>query len=535
MKRTTLILGVVALLLGLGTLFGPPRAASAASSVRLSRTLVAPGDTVTVQGFGFTAADSALASIDLRVNGQFRRVTAGASTDGNGSFSTTLTIPNGTAQATYQVIARDFHGHQATQNLTVLPRAYLQAGGKVYAVYVLPQHGFFAGGAGFQAGETIRLTASFPLYDGNTVLVNKAFAANAKGAFHEVFVRVPRDAKAGLATITAFGESSKRTGKNTLHVFYRPSLTLGAGTIRPGTSVDIRGHEFVPNSTVHVSLTIARNGATTETLSRPINTDDYGNFRVGIGVPSNVRLGRYAITAVDSVGGSHASTAVNVSVHPTISLQPSSVLPGQAFTISGENFASGVSVTISAPFPLQGGGTRTVSATAQTGSRGNYHAQIAAPGNAAATGVTVTARGANAQASAHLTVVARPAPTATPQPTGVPTATPSPTSVPTHKHHHTFDFRYISVWYHVVAAGTYNHIEVQSTLKTQLGIWVHVYFPSGTRADFYENTDLNGLWVKQFPISMADYSATNGRVVVTFRLWHGKKSIQSFSSFKLVR
>jgi hypothetical protein len=57
--------------------------------------------------------------------------------------------------------------------------------------------------------------------------------------------------------------------------------------------------------------------------------------------------------------------------------------------------------------------------------------------------------------------------------------------LPLSVHPQYLSFRWVSLWYHTVRHGTWDYIIVQSTLQTQLGIWVHVIFPNGVHSDFY--------------------------------------------------
>jgi hypothetical protein len=85
-----------------------------------------------------------------------------------------------------------------------------------------------------------------------------------------------------------------------------------------------------------------------------------------------------------------------------------------------------------------------------------------------------------------------------------------------------------------VRHGTYDVIKIQSTLKTTLGIWVHVIFPSGQRHDFYTNTDGSGSWSTKFTIPNNAISRHSNQAYITLQLWHGKQTTQSFLNFTLV-
>lgn len=547
MKRSRYLGLSIALIVVLAALAAPATGVSAAASMKLSRYNAAPGDLVNVQGFGFSPGDDVVVSVALRVNGQPQTLQAVTQANGSSVFTATLVVPAGTNQDIYTVYARDFHGHVASQTVNVLPLAYLQPGGKTYTVYVVPDSGLYVTGVGFQLGEYVRVVANFPLYNGTTNVFDQTVGTD-HGSFYELFVHVPHNAKAGLTSIQATGNTSKKSAKNFIHVVYRPYLLPMSQSVRPGASAQAIGRAFVANSDVRISITIPRSNGATVTVAETVLADGNGNFSAGLALPSDIRLGRYTLTASDTVGGFHASIPVDVSVHPSILLEPTTVLPGQALTVSGENFGSGAFVTVSATFFLRGGGKRTVSAGTRTGARGNYSVNIAIPNSAVPGRVTVTASSSNGQVSTQVLVKARPPlPTATPVPTATrvpPTAVPPtsvpPTAVPTstqtpHGHHHAFGYRYVSIWYHTVRVGTYDRFVVQASLHTQQGLWINVWFPAGQHLAYYINTDGSGHYEITVQVPVNSIGRTNNHVLVTFRLWHGKSSRRFFSGFTLVR
>jgi hypothetical protein len=504
----------------------------AAAAITLSRGNVAPGDKLTVHGSGFHASDDVVVTSDVVVAGSPHHLQAATTTDGNGSFQATLVMPGGTAQGTYTATAKDFHGGSASHTYNVLPLAYITAGGTPRTVFVIPNHELYVSGQGFQPGETITLNASFPLYDGNTVNVQRTPTANKNGGFYEAVIKVPSDAKPVVVTLTATGNTGKKTGKAFLHVTYRPRLTLGAAAVRPGTNIQIFGREFVPNSNVRVAVTISRNGSTAQdTLSKTVTADSNGNFSTFMGIPSDTKLGRYTVGAFDTTGGFRASASFAVSVHPTMLLKPNTLYPGQSFSVSGVNFGSNESVRVSATFPVAGGKTTTVAKTTTTGGNGGYFVNLTVPGNATPAKVTVTAASSSAKVTASLFVKQAPVPaTATP----APAATPTPTSVPSKPHHNAFGYRFISIWYHTVRVGTSEVVVVRATLHTKLGIWVHVFFPAGQTYVWYTKTSWGGKWSKRFAIPHNARTAANSQALITFRLWHGSKSIKEFRKFTIV-
>ena len=82
--------------------------------------------------------------------------------------------------------------------------------------------------------------------------------------------------------------------------------------------------------------------------------------------------------------------------------------------------------------------------------------------------------------------------------------------------------------------GTYDVIAIQATLKTTLGIWAHVIFPSGQRHDYYTNTDANGHWSTKFTVPNSAISKHSNQGYVTLQLWHGQQTTQAFIDFTIV-
>lgn len=436
--------------------------ASAAGSARLSRAYAAPGDSVTVYGYGFYPNDDAVVGIDLLLSGRPKRLETASRAGASGSLSATITVPATATQGIYTVDLRDFHGHQATKPLTVVPLVYLQVGAAPSTAYVIAMHSLYISAAGFGPAEAIHLSVKFPLYNLNTHAVTRDVRTNTNGKLYEFAIRIPRDALAGPVTLSATGQSGKKAQAH-LIVVYRPSITLSAETVRPGARLDLQGHEFVPESEVSVSLTVARRGTTNTTLSGTFLTDVYGAFATSLDLPASARPGRYSVAAVNDTRGFKAYAPLSISTGPSIVVQPAAVFPGQAISVSGENFGAGVHVIVSGAFRVPGG-MRTVATGVVTGRSGAYSAQLTVPGTATIGTATIRARSSTGQTSTGLQI--RPGPTPAPLATvAVPgalaqaTNTPAATAV-----QQGFGYRSISVWYHTVHADASNHVVVQSTL-----------------------------------------------------------------------
>jgi hypothetical protein len=86
-----------------------------------------------------------------------------------------------------------------------------------------------------------------------------------------------------------------------------------------------------------------------------------------------------------------------------------------------------------------------------------------------------------------------------------------------------------------VTAGTWDHIVVQSTLKTVQGIWITVRFPSNLVEAFYTTTNHSGHYQRTFDVPPAALTGgSSGTALLTLRLWHGNKSRTSYVTFAVI-
>lgn len=401
-KAMVLALGVALALIGATV---PPviPTVHAAAALQLSRSLAASGDTVAVRGVGFTPQGTAVVTVDfVNKQGAVQRIQTASSVDATGAFSTSFVVPGNLDNMTYSVSARDFHGHAAAANLTIRPVVVLHVGQAAPTITVVANRDFFVRGAGFQPGATVKIAAAFPLYNGNTVNVVRTVAADKTGSLGELLLRVPLDAKQGALSLTASGP--KNAAQAHLAVTYRPTISLTASIVRPGSAVGVHGADFVPGSRIRVALTLALSGGATQTLTQDATADGNGNFSTSITLPSNAKVGTYGVKATGLVAGLSAASKLSVAVHPTISVQPATAMPGQLITVGGGGFSSGVAVSLTATIPLYGGGTKVISFGATTNASGDFAAHFALPSNAAAGNVSVTAKGPNGLAAAKFQI-----------------------------------------------------------------------------------------------------------------------------------
>jgi hypothetical protein len=379
-------------------------AAHAAASLTLSRQMAAPQDAVTVTGHGF--ASNVMVATDAAFQIGSRSVTVQKSTftDNTGTFHASFAVPAGAAPGYYTVRARDFRNQTAATTLHVLPLVVLHEGATSPPTFnVIAGRLFYVSGWGFQAAAGVKIAATFPLYNGNSVTVTKSPTTGPKGAFHDVLIQAPFDTRQGTVSMTGTDSINGKQAISNVNVVYRPAISLSSLVARPGGSVTVSGTGFVPNVTVHVTLPV-QNGGTTTTIAKDVTTDEKGNFSTTIDLSSSLQQGSYSINATGTQIGLTAAAKLAISLKPTITIQPATVSPGQVVKITGGGYGAHVTVYIAATVPLYGGGNRTVATSVTTDAQGAFATSLQVPGHAAAGTVSIAAQGPHAAAHASLAI-----------------------------------------------------------------------------------------------------------------------------------
>jgi hypothetical protein len=518
--------------------FGLPQATAtvhAAASLQLSQSTVSQGGTVVVTGSGFTSPDTATVYFDAPVGGHPQHIQITAVVNGNSTFSGRLTVPRNAFPGYYTVTAKDAHGTSATTGLTILPLLVVRTGAPTASTAVLAHLPFYVNALGFAPNETVKVQVTFHTYSGNDVVVTRTPTADAKGTVSMLMITPPRGAKVGFAALTAAGETSNKQAPGRVYVLYRAFIVLKKASITTGTAAGIVGHGFVAYSDVRVQITInGTNGQ--QTLSVTATTDVNGDFTKYITIPNYAAAATYTVvaTSVDTgikhyakltVAARQAKPTPKPTAQPTAkptaqptakplhsvaSVLPKKTLPNQDISFSGTGFPANTTVTVTSTIGLRGGGNRAISKSVFSDSNGNFSTSLRVPYQAAQGTYGVSASAGGARATDQLTIL------------------------PFSAHPSNLNFQYTSLWYHTVRHGTYDVIKIQSTLKTTLGIWAHVIFPSGQRHDYYTNTDSSGLWSVKFTIPNSAISKHSNQAYVTLQLWHGQQTTQSFIDFVLV-
>ncbi|MDQ2742233.1 MAG: hypothetical protein M3Z66_08030 [Chloroflexota bacterium] len=530
-------------------------------AITVSPTSAAPGGTVTVTGSGLTPSTTYLLRLTYTTNANVtQNFDQSVTTGSTGSFSAPLTVPTNAANGTYTI---HLYTGNSTSPGTDLVDVTLTVSATT-AITVSPQTvtagtttTITVSGTGFGPSETVTSSYTAALTGGGTQQETVSVTTNAAGAFTAT-LNVPTNLVPGSYTISAAGNPSGKTAQTSFTASPTPAITLNPTTAPPGTLVVVTGNLFTPNLAVAVSAQIPINSGSTQTVTGSSVANGSGTFTAQLFVPSNAKPGTATVTATQAQSGgtsiSATATLTIQSLNGSITASPSPVNAGGIVTITGSSFGAGPGspVTVSGSVPLTTGGTSPLNVVADTSSNGSFTAQLLIPTNAANGNVTVTATQTSsgittttafvvvAQTTATPTSTPTSTPTVTPTPSPTPTASPTPTSTPIVTPTPTpsrggLHFRRLSLWYHVVRLGTFDHVDLQSNMKTRLGIWAHVIFPSGVQFDYYENTDSRGHWIKTFDVPLNSISRYSNRAFILFQLWHGRTSVKDYLPFTVIR
>lgn len=202
-------------------------------------------------------------------------------------------------------------------------------------------------GATWPVGAVITVT-----WDGAAVATSPAaITVPTSGAFTAGFL-VP-------ATIAGSHTAKVTDGVTSVTASYTviPKLAVSPSGGKTGTTINLSGAGFGGGVAVAASMTGPTSlGSATVVLSlagAPVSTDAYGYFNSSFAVPSTtvvdtvsakIWAGPWTVNAQDGAGNNTAvaGTPATVTVRPSLSVSPTSGLPGASITVSGSNFTAGL-------------------------------------------------------------------------------------------------------------------------------------------------------------------------------------------------
>ena len=317
-------------------------------SITIDPVLGGVGDSVTVEGTGFAAAEG---SIKITYGGV--NVKTGITADNNGSWDTTIIVPDCT-EGNHIVDASGATteaGDVADKTFTVGPKIALDpATGGVGTVVTIK-------GTGFDSAESgIEVT-----YDGKKV--RTGIVADVKGSWSTTF-GVPSSTK-GSHPVDAWGDTTGATEVPDATFTVLPGVSIDPASGYVGDKIEITGSGFANNE---VGIKVTFDGTVIES---DLEADDNGNWKTSSTIPA----GTSGAHTIDAYGNTTIAADVldaTITIETQIVLRPKTGNVGEDVNVTGTGFSGKKELTIS-----YGGDSVGVGLTTDT--EGNFSTSFEAP------------------------------------------------------------------------------------------------------------------------------------------------------------
>ncbi|RPF22835.1 hypothetical protein EDD34_3510 [Myceligenerans xiligouense] len=317
-------------------------------TISVDPTEVAPGECTVVSGEGYTP-DSTVTVQLTDADGNPIGESIEAETDDTGAFTADLCAPDDTAPGEHTVIGTDdTTGTPAETPLAVTPSA-IEPTISVDPTEVAPGECTVVSGEGYTPNSTV--TVQLTDADGNFVGDLITAPTDAAGAF-TVDLCVPEDAEPGDFTVVGTDDTTGTPAETPLTVTpadeIDPALSVDPSEVAPGESTDVTGEGYTPDSTVTVQLVDADGNSVGDPIE-DVPTDADGMFTTPLTVPEDAEPGDFTVVGTDDTTGTPAEAALAVTDGdggPSISVDPTEVVPGECTVVSGEGYTPNSTVTV---------------------------------------------------------------------------------------------------------------------------------------------------------------------------------------------
>lgn len=338
---------------------------AAAPAITLNPTaILLPSGSVAVGGSGFTPNSIVTLKVDAAV------AAASVPTDGSGSFAATIAVSNAPS-GPHTVTATDAANVSASQTLYAVSLS-------LSAASAAPGAQLTIGGQGFMPSQPL------VVYLGGQAVLNTV--TDAAGSFANQALTVPASLS-GPQQLRVVSGAAGQVAVTTSITVGQPTITLNPNILTGAGSVAVSGAGFAPNTVL-----ILRLDNTSMTLA--VTTGAAGTFGpLQVNVPAGTAGGQHTITAIDSARHTLASAVLVINAQPaTMSVTPTSGVPGSQVTASGAGFAANEPITL-------GIGGNSVAGTAANG-QGQFSVTFTLPRTLSAGAMSLQATGQSSHASA---------------------------------------------------------------------------------------------------------------------------------------
>lgn len=334
---------------------------------------ITPNDTIKVSGTKFGKNETVTISMSTP-SGSASVPIGQAKTDASGDFSgISIHVPFGVPSGKLDLVATG-----NTSNLVASTPVVVNAPTAKITLStgsVLPGDKITITGTHFQPGETV--TVDLVTLSSSSKLGTAT--ANQAGQFTLSGVTIPSATPEGTVSVVATGDASKLSATSQIKIgAHAATLTLSAGTVKAGSTLNVKGTGFVPGETI--SVVVGGGSVKPLTLAAAIAGTD-GSFSISnLTVPTSIPAGAYTLTASGQTSGRSATSRITVEAPPpsapilsvigimTPQGQPVTVSPGGFVQLAGSSFPHGAKVTLF----LVGSNTRVTLATVDASGSGTF-------------------------------------------------------------------------------------------------------------------------------------------------------------------
>ncbi|GED11348.1 choice-of-anchor G family protein [Cellulosimicrobium cellulans] len=395
-------------------------------AVTVDPSTVPAGTATTVTGTGYTP--DATVTVEVRdTTGTAVATLTGVPTDGDGGFTTPITVPVGTAPGDYVVVGIDDSTSTEAETPLTVEAAAIEPAITVDPTTANPGDEVTVDGTGYTPDSTV--TVEIRDESGAVIATVEDVPTDGEGGFTSP-ITVPAGTTPGDYTVVGIDDTTSTEAETPLTVEaapITPAVTVDPTTVPAGTPTNVTGTGYTPNATVTVEVRDTE-GTVAATLT-DVPTDGEGGFTTPITVPADTTPGDYLVVGIDDTTTTEAETPFTVeaaTIEPTITVDPTTAVPGDEVTVDGTGYTPDSTVTVEIR-----DGSGTVIETVEdvpTDGEGNFTSPITVPesttpGDYVVVGIDDTT---STEAETPLTVEAAAiTPTVTVDPATVPAGTPT--------------------------------------------------------------------------------------------------------------
>ncbi|MFJ4230500.1 choice-of-anchor G family protein [Cellulosimicrobium cellulans] len=379
-------------------------AAALTPSVTVDPTTANPGDDVTVDGTGYTP-DSTV-TVEIRDgSGTVIATVEDVPTDGDGNFTSPITVPAGTTPGSYTVVGIDDTTSTEAETPLTVEAAAITPAVTIDPTTVPAGTPTTVTGTGYTPDATV--TVEVRDTTGTVIATLTDVATDGDGGFTTP-ITVPVDTAPGDYVVVGIDDTTETEAETPLTVgaaAIEPTITVDPTTANPGDEVTVDGTGYTPDATVTIEI---RDGSGTVIATvEDVPTDGDGNFTTPITVPAGTTPGSYTVVGIDDTTSTEAETPLGVGgvgvSEPTVTVDPTTANPGDEVTVTGEGWPPSTTVTVEL---VDEDGDVVATVDVETDDEGSFTTPITVPDDATPGDYTVHASDdAGNEAEAPLTVV----------------------------------------------------------------------------------------------------------------------------------